>query len=246
MTSAWLFLQGALLAAANPGVSSAPVPSHSGPSPGQPSSRGDTAPADAAEDAAARDVATRYLKALDGSGTEEARATLLGGLTLTAEEFTIPNWKIIGHEKKVEEKSLIGAVSAMKRLDQTGHEALTEIMNLGDEEEEVVAVSQEQAVQMMAPTRVAAKRFLAEVPVFAYCARAGKDVYWHPDNPWRKVVEKLSNDGAYQLTLHLYSIEEREAGRAPRIWPLRVLRLKTASFDSGYRVLPASDWDPDY
>jgi hypothetical protein len=39
---------------------------------------------------------------------------------------------------------------------------------------------------------------------------------------------------------------EREKGKQTRLWPLRVLRIKSAKYDSGWKVLPASDWDPNY
>jgi hypothetical protein len=71
-------------------------------------------------------------------------------------------------------------------------------------------------------------------------------VFWHPENPWRRVIEKLGTEGDYRLEMHVFRIEEKEDGRKPRVWPLRVLRVKSASYDSGWKVLPASDWNPEY
>ena len=83
--------------------------------------------------------------------------------------------------------------------------------------------------------------------MFAYVARVGKDVFWHPQNPWRTVMKGLGEQGHYDLELHLFRIEEREANRPPRVWPLRVLRIRSdKGYDSGWKVLPASDWDPEY
>jgi hypothetical protein len=42
----------------------------------------------------ARKVAESYLKALEGKGDDSARNYLLGGATLTANDFSIPNWRI--------------------------------------------------------------------------------------------------------------------------------------------------------
>src|SRR5688572_10529143 len=53
----------------------------------------------------ARKVAESYLNALSGKGGDDARNYLLGGLTLTASDFSIPNWRIVSRdEARVEEK----------------------------------------------------------------------------------------------------------------------------------------------
>lgn len=194
-------------------------------------------------------VAIAYLKALDGSGKQSARELLLGGVTLTAEEVSIPNWKIQDRLVQREEDDVKGAVELMKALDRSGAEALTKIMNLaesgGADDIGVATVSQEQANKLMAPTQISAKRFKERYPVFSYCARAGKEVYWHPANPWREVVKKLGSSGRYVLEFHRFNILETSGGKS-RVWPLRVLRIKTDSYDSGWKILPASDWDPDW
>lgn len=205
--------------------------------------------APAATDDEPKKVAIAYLKALDGSGSQTARELLLGGVTLTAEEVSIPNWKIQDRLVQREEDDVKLAVELMKALDKSGAQALTEIMNLAEsgsgDDIGMATVSQEQANKLMAPTQVAAKRFKERFPVFAYCARAGKEVYWHPANPWREVVKKLGTSGRYVLEFHRFNVLETVGGKS-RVWPLRVLRIKTSSYDSGWKILPASDWDPDW
>jgi hypothetical protein len=193
-------------------------------------------------------VAVAYLKALDGSGKDEGRGLLLGGRTLTADEFQIPNWKIVDRLVQREEMDVRGAVSAMKNLDKLGASALTDMMNAAEDTGDfgMASISQEQADKLMVPTQKAAKQFKAKYPWFAYCARAGKDVYWHPANPWRDIIKKLGQSGTYTLEFHRFNVQEDTPGKGKRVWPLRVLRIKTDKFDSGWKVLPASNWDPDW
>jgi len=106
-------------------------------------------------------------------------------------------------------------------------------------------VTQEQANKTMAPTQKVARDFENAFPLFALCARADKDVYWNPSNPWRALVDELGTSGKYKLEFHKFNIAETK-GKNTRVWPLRVLRMRTKTYDSGWKILPASDWDPDY
>jgi hypothetical protein len=192
----------------------------------------------------ARKVAEAYLNALAGKGGDDARNYLLGGLTLTAQDFSIPNWRIISRdEARVEEKPLADAVKMMWALDKAGASSLSGVVVV---EGEPLALSQEQAEKLLLPTREMAHKFQERFPLFSYVSRNGKDVYWHPENPWRKEIKNLGTEGSYQLELHRFTIEERENGKQTRLWPLRALRIKTKSYNSGWKILPASDWDPNY
>lgn len=191
-----------------------------------------------------RKVAEAYLNALSGKGGEDSRDLLLGGATLTARDFNIPNWRIVNRdEARVEEKSIFGAMKAMWMLDKIGAEALNMVVV---QEDDSLNLTQEQAAKMLAPTREAAVRFQDDFPLFSYVARVDKDVFWHPENPWRREAKKLGKEGNYRLELHRFMVEEREQGKQTRLWPLRVLRVKSAKYDSGWKILPASDWDPNY
>jgi hypothetical protein len=55
----------------------------------------------------------------------------------------------------------------------------------------------------------------------------------------------MGTKGDYTLEFHRFNIKEVKDGKE-RVWPLRVLRMKTEVYDSGYKILPASDWDPSY
>jgi hypothetical protein len=35
------------------------------------------------------------------------------------------------------------------------------------------------------------------------------------------------------------------AAKTPREWPLRVVRFKSEKVDSGWKILPASDWNAE-
>jgi hypothetical protein len=194
-----------------------------------------------------RKIAVSYLKALDGTGNQKAREFLLGGLTLTAEEVGIPQWKLRDRVVQVEELDVQGAVQMMKALDKSGAKALNDIMNVAENTGEfgMASVDEATANKMMIPTQKAAKAFKAKYPVFAYCARAGKEIYWHPANPWREVIKQLGNRGKYKLEFHRFNVEENDGGKK-RVWPLRVLRITAGDYDSGWKILPASDWDPDW
>ena len=192
----------------------------------------------------ARKVAESYLNSLIGKGGDDARNYLLGGLTLTAQDFQIPNWAIKQRdEARVEDKPIGGAVKAMWLVDKVGAEALNHVVVA---EGEQLTLNQEQAGKILAPTREQAVKFQDEYPLFAYVGRIDKDVFWHPENPWRKEVKKLGKEGNYHLEVHRFMIEEKENGKQSRLWPLRIVRVKTKVYDSGWKILPASDWDPNY
>ncbi len=192
-----------------------------------------------------RKIAESYLKALEGKGDGTARNYLLGGSTLTANDFSIPNWKIQKRDApRLEEKDVDGAVASMRDLEKKGAESLNGVIV---SEDNSVALSQEQANKLLEPTKRQAEKFSAQYPIFSYVARVGKDVFWHPENPWLGEVKKLGRGGNYKLEVHRFTIEEKDpGGGASRTWPLRVLRVTTKTYDSGWKILPASDWDPNY
>ena len=201
--------------------------------------------APAAKADAPKSVAIAYLKALEGKGDDSAREYLLGGLTLTAEEVSIPNWKVVDREVRTEKKSVRAAVGAMHEVDAVGRKTLDNIVHLDEGEDSMVQITQQQAEKLLLPTKRKSEEFARTYPVFAYVARVGKDVFWHPSNPWRALVKELGDEGDYDLQLHIFKIEETAGGKK-RVWPLRVLRIKTKSHDSGWKILPASNWDPEY
>lgn len=190
-------------------------------------------------------IAKAYLKAIEGTGKEEARDYLLGGVTLDAELCTIPNWRIVNREPvKVEEADLATAIREMKALDTVGRKTLDKILK-SPEGESFQTLSRAQAEKIMKPTQDQAKKFKKQFPLFAYMARVDREVYWHPKNPWRALLSSLGKSGKYRLEFHKFNIEELERRGKKRVWPLRVLRITTPSYDSGWKILPASDWDPE-
>lgn len=197
---------------------------------------------------AVRRVAQNYLDALTGKGSSDGKDLLLGGATLDAQLFMLENARIVASEPVKREKGdLHSAVKLMTDLDAAGRKALTALMEGGGSSDpdglEMVEMSEADAARLMAPTRERSKKFLKTHPVLAYVARVGKEVYWHPKNPMRPVIQQAGKKGEYALEFHNFTIESLEGPRkSPRRWPLRILRFKAGDVDTGLRVLPASDW----
>lgn len=203
----------------------------------------------AQDDAAALKVAETYLNALTGSGDEAGKDLLLGGVTMNAQLFTIENWKIKSKDPvRMEEQDLAHAVQQMNDLDKAGRSALTKLMGVeavGDDLK-MTEVSQADATKLLAPTRERASAFSKHHGVLAYALRVGKEVYWHPKNPMRAVLTKAGGKGKYSIEVHRWTITTVEGpAKTPREWPLRVLRFKSPKIDTGWKVLPASDWNAE-
>lgn len=205
-------------------------------------------PASAADDAEVKKVAETYLNALTGSGDEAGKELLLGGVTMNAQLFTLENWTLKDKEVRHEEKDLAHAVQMMNDLDKAGRHALTKLLGaeaVGDDLK-VTEVSKEDAEKLLAPTKQKAVEFNKAHPVLAYVTRVGKEVYWHPKNPMRPLLTKSGGTGKYWLEVHRWTVESKEgAAKTQRTWPLRIVRFKAGKVDTGWKVLPASDWNAE-
>ncbi len=142
-----------------------------------------------------------------------------------------------------------------------------------DEEMTLQSVDEATANRLLSSSKKALDDFNTQFPVFAYMARADKGVFWHPENPWRLLLPQLLPAGAdldtaqkspdwgeYELIVYRFVVEEKldqpEKSAKPadkssatpktRRWPLRVLRIKTPTYDSDWKILPAADWNPNY
>lgn len=205
-------------------------------------------PAFADDEEDAKKVATTYLNALTGKGDEAGKDLLLGGVTMNAQLFTLENAELKALEKKSEDGDLGKAVQLMSELDKSGRKALTKLMGaeaVGDDLK-ITEVTKDDAEKLLKPTLEKAQAFLKSAPVLAYTCRVGKEVYWHPKNPMRAVLAKAGNSGKYSLEMRRWTVVSREGpNKTPREWPLRVLRFKTNKVDTGWKVLPASDWNAE-
>jgi hypothetical protein len=168
---------------------------------------------------------------------------------MNAQLFNLENWSIQSREPvRTEQGDLRAAVTAMDELDRAGRKSLTRIVAGAGSGNglEVHQISQEEAAKILGPTQEKAQAFLKAHPVLAFVARVGKEVYWHPRNPVRSLLADASGTGRYQLELHLFTIVTREGPRqVPREWPLRVLRFRAGKLDTGWKILPASDWNAE-
>jgi len=196
-------------------------------------------------------IARAYLDALVGVGDDAARETLLGGVTMNASIASIGSWRIIAEDPvRKETGALQTASQLMSELDKTGRATLANLLNQSgatSNEVEVRELSEAEANRLLAPTRQSASRFVRTLPVLAYIARVSKPVYWHAKNPVRPLLAQAGTDGTYSLEVHRITIESLEGPRKEvRRWPLRVLRFTTSrGLDTGWKILPASDWNGD-
>jgi hypothetical protein len=203
----------------------------------------------AADDDDARKVAETYLNALTGKGDEAGKDLLLGGVTMNAQLFTLENWSLKAKDPVKKEEDDIGhAVGMMTDLDKAGRKALTKLMGaeqVGDDLK-MTEVSKEDAEKLLKPTREKAAAFLKAHPVLAYAMRVGKEVYWHPKNPMRPLLAKAGTSGKYSLEIHRWTVLSVEGpAKTPREWPLRVVRFKSGKLDTGWKIMPASDWNAE-
>lgn len=207
------------------------------------------APAFAADDAEPKKVAEAYLNALTGTGDQGGRDLLLGGVTMNAQLFTLDNWSLKSKDPiRKEDGDLAHAVQMMNDLDKAGRGALTKLMGVtavGDDLQ-VVEVSQADAAKLMGPTKEKSLAFNKAHPVLSYALRVGKEVYWHPKNPMRAVLAKAGTKGKYSVEVHRWVVLSKEgAAKTPREWPLRVIRFKSDKVDTGWKIVPASDWNAE-
>lgn len=203
----------------------------------------------AQDDAEPKKVAETYLNALTGSGDEAGKDLLLGGVTMNAQLFSIDNFEFKSKDPvKLETSDLVHATQMMNDLDKAGRTALTKLMGMDQvgDDLKVSEVSQADATKLLAPTREKAAAFTKAHPTLSYVMRVGKEVYWHPKNPMRGVVAKAGGQGKYTIEVHRWVVLSKEgAAKTPREWPLRVVRFKSGKVDTGWKILPASDWNAE-
>jgi hypothetical protein len=195
-------------------------------------------------------AAETYLKALSATGDDAGRELLLGGVTMDARLTGVDTFRIVSRDYVQKETgSLKTATSLMADLDKAGRRSLTELLKKGGggDDMAVVELTRDEATRLLAPTKERNEAFLKSLPVLAHVARVGKEVYWHPKNPVRPLLQQAGTSGTYDLELYHFTVESTEGPRKEaRRWPLRIVRFTTSSgLDTGWKVLPASDWSPD-
>lgn len=203
----------------------------------------------AQDDSEPKKVAETYLNALTGTGDEAGKDLLLGGVTMNAQLFSLENWKFGAKDPvRKEDGDLAHAVQMMNDLDKAGRTALTKLMGVeavGDDLK-MTEVGQAEATKLLAPTRERVTAFQKSHAVLSYALRTGKEVYWHPKNPMRAVLAKAGTQGKYSIEVHRWTIQTTEGpAKTPREWPLRVIRFKSPKVDTGWKILPASDWNAE-
>jgi len=197
-------------------------------------------------------TAEGYLNALSATADDAGRALLLGGVTLDARLTSVDSWRIVSRDyAKQETGTLKTASTLMADLDKAGRRSLAELLKKtsppGGDEVAVVELTKDDATHLLAPTRERTETFKKTLPLLAYVARVGREVYWHPKNPIRPLLQQAGTDGNYTLDVYHFTVETTDGPRQEsRRWPLRIVRMTTsAGLDTGWKVLPASDWSPE-
>ncbi len=208
------------------------------------------AAAGAGDDAEPKKVAITYLNALTGSGDEAGKDLLLGGVTMNAQLFSLENWELASKDPVLkEEGDLAHALQLMNDYDKSARRALTKLLGMeqAGDDLKMTEVSQADAQKLLGPTREKAQAFEKAHKVLAHNAlRVGHEVYFHPKNPMRAVLAKAGNTGKYSIEMHRWYVVSKEgAAKTERKWPIRVMRFKTAKVDTGWKVIPASDWNAE-
>jgi hypothetical protein len=203
--------------------------------------------ADAEADAKA--VAVRYLNALTGSGSEADKGLLLGGSTMNAQLFAIENWEFKKKDPGYKgEGDLAQAVRLVADIDKTGKGALDKLMKKESATDDLTMteISQADATKLLKPTKAKMQALEKSHRALAYAMRTSKELYWHPKNPMRAVLKEAGATGSYAIEVFHWTIVSKEGPRkTPREWPLRVLRFTAGSVDTGWKVMPASDWNAE-
>ncbi|MGQ0505107.1 MAG: hypothetical protein ACT4TC_07270 [Myxococcaceae bacterium] len=195
-----------------------------------------------------REIAERYLKSTTGEGDESGKELLLGGPSMDASLFSLENGKIVATDPVRSEKGDLGsAVKLMNELDKSAKVAIGKMGgDTGGDELQVTELTGAAATKIMRPTKTAAEKFLKKHPILGKALRVNKEVYWHPKNAMRPVMRKAGTHGFYSIVLHRFLVQSFEGPRkVPRKWGLKVVRFETDTLDTGWKVLPASDWSAE-
>ena len=172
---------------------------------------------------------------------------LLGGVSLDAKAAAVTSPKIVSKQEPRSEEGQLGDLqSAVDALDKAGLQLLGEGAALGGAGDPAKEVNVDHARKMAEKTKQLRQELITKYPVFADVIRANKMIYWHPKNPARMILQKADKTGAYKVEYVAFTVESKDSVKdKPRQWPLRVVRIKTDATDSGWKVLPASSWDPE-
>lgn len=201
----------------------------------------------AKEDPALQKIATEYLAALQSTDTADGKEHLLGGVTIDAKNAHVLNASVV---KKSAIRSEIGSLadvsSLMRDLDAAGFKMLGQETAANEPSSAPSAVDLPQALELLKKTRELRQAMLKKFPVLSDVVRVDRALYWHTKNPMRPVLKQAGREGSYEVHHATYTIESKDdAKSAARQWPLRFVRFKSGSVDTGWKVLPASEWDPE-
>jgi hypothetical protein len=192
-------------------------------------------------------LAEQYLGALAGTGDASGRDLLLGGATTSAQLYVLENWRIVGEQTaRHEEGDVEQATRLMRELDQASIQAASGLLASNSAESASVdIITPEVAREIMKPTQESADRLTSALPLMASFLYVGSAVYWNPKSASR-VTLASAGPGKYALDIRAFDVETTEGPRkVPRRFPLKMVHFKAPNVDTGWRVLPAADWNAD-
>jgi hypothetical protein len=192
-------------------------------------------------------LAEKYLNALAGTGDASDRDLLLGGATTSAQLYVLENWRIVGEQApRHEEADVEQATKLMRELDQASLQAASGLLaNSSAESATVDIITPEVAREIMKPTQESAERLTSALPVMASFLYVGSAVYWNAKSASRTTLTS-AGAGKYVLDIRAFDIETTEGPRKVlRRFPLKLVHFKAPNVDTGWRVLPAADWNAD-
>jgi hypothetical protein len=192
-------------------------------------------------------IAEKYLKALSDPKAQAGKDHLLGGASLDAKSAVVFAPKITARaETRVEEGAVADLAAAVDALDKAGLALLEDSSMLAGVSDPKAGVDVEKARKMAEKTKQLRKDLVTKYPVFSDVIRADRTLYWHPKNPARLILQKAQKSGQYKVEYIAFTVESKDTAKdKAHTWPLRIVRIKTEGNDTGWKVLPASDWDPE-
>ncbi len=182
-----------------------------------------------------RALAEKYLLALSDAHDQSGKDYLFGGLTLDAVTATAMQPEITRQDPmRSEELPLKDAATAVATLDRAGvPSGALETMSLAE------------AKKLLEKTQAQRKELAKKFPVLAEVIRYDRPLYWNPRNPARVLLAQAGAEGKYKLEYVPFVARSKDSDGKTRTWPLRIVRFKAGTIDTGWKVLPASEWDPE-
>ncbi len=184
-------------------------------------------------------LADKYVIAVSDQDHPAGKDYLLGGLNADAVTAMEYQAKIVSRSPpRSEDGSLAEVTKQVAALDAIGVKLMPGATDLS-------LVVHEDSKMLLAKTAAERKALFKKFPLFADVIRTDRQIYWSPKNPMRAILAASGTSGNYHIDYVLFTVHSVSTDGKQHTWPLRIVRWKTDKSDEGYKVIPASEWDPD-